>query len=131
MKRPRRDEGRIAASLICLVASIAVLAGATTRVRGDDGFPGFGLSFHPGYGYGGRGLGVGPSGGDPFFGGPGYPHPAPALRRFGRITPFFAYDGGGSPNRYQASGPLIISRPYVVTNQPGGDFGAYTGARHD
>ena len=37
------------------------------------GFFGFGLSFHPGYGYGGNGLGVGAYGGYPCYGGPGYP----------------------------------------------------------
>ena len=40
------------------------------------GFQGFGLGFHRGYGYGGDALGVGAEGGYPFYGGPGYPHPA-------------------------------------------------------
>src|SRR4051794_24902900 len=52
------------------------------------GFQGFGLGYHPGYGYGGDALGVGAEGGYPFYGGPGYPHPSPRLQRFGGINPF-------------------------------------------
>ena len=50
-----------------------------------------------GYGYGGDALGVGADGGYPFYGGPGYPHPWPRLRRFGGITPFPYYGGPGCP----------------------------------
>src|SRR5262245_60135764 len=54
----------------------------------ETGREGFGLGYHLGYGYGGRALGVGPFGGYAYYGGPGYPQPAPQLRRFGKITPF-------------------------------------------
>src|SRR5512135_3687906 len=57
------------------------------------GFQGFGLGYHRGYGYGGDALGVGAGGGYPFYGGPGYCHPWPALRRIGGITPFPFYGG--------------------------------------
>ena len=56
--------------------------------RGGAPFQGFGLGYHLGYGYGGAAIGVGPDGGYPFYGGPGYPHPAPCLRRCGGITPY-------------------------------------------
>ena len=52
------------------------------------GFHGFGLGYHLGYGYGGDALGVGADGGYPLYGGPGYPHCEPRLRRIGGITPF-------------------------------------------
>ena len=61
------------------------------------GFQGFGLGYHLGYGYGGSALGVGADGGYPFYGGPGYPHPWPTLRRIGGITPFPFYGGPGGP----------------------------------
>ena len=101
------------------------------------GFPGFGLSFHPGYGYGGNGLGVGAFGGYPFYGGPGYPHPAPVLRRCGGIALFLFYGGPGYPrlgdNNYFAEvGPLVIRQPVVVITPANafgysGDFGPFTG----
>jgi hypothetical protein len=63
------------------------------------GYQGFGLNFHPGYGYGGAALGVGPEGGYPFYGGPGYPHAEPRLRRFPllHIVPFPYFGGPGYP----------------------------------
>ncbi len=53
------------------------------------GFQGFGLGYHLGYGYGGHALGVGPNGGYPLYGGPGYPHPDPRVmfRHVGPLTP--------------------------------------------
>jgi len=59
------------------------------------GYQGFGLKFHPGYGYGGKALGVEAFGGYPFYGGPGYPHPWPHLNRGCGITPFPYYGGPG------------------------------------
>ena len=101
------------------------------------GFPGFGLSFHAGYGYGGKGLGVGALGGYPFYGGPGYPHPAPILRRCGGITPFLFYGGPGYPrygysNYFTEVGPLVIREPVAAITPRNtfgytGDFGSYTG----
>ena len=52
------------------------------------GFLGFGLSFHLGYGYGGRAWALAAHGGYPFYGGRGYPHGEPILKRFGNITRF-------------------------------------------
>ena len=85
----------------------------------STGFFGFGLGYHLGYGYGGNALGVGPDGGYPFYGGPGYPHCWPTLRRLHRIVPFPYYGGPGypspeNPNYFGATGPLV-SRPPVVT----------------
>ena len=62
-----------------------------------EGFQGFGLGFHPGYGYGGKALGVGAEGGYPFYGGPGYPHPGPCLDRFGHEKPFAYFAGHRLP----------------------------------
>lgn len=104
------------------------------------GFYGFGNGFHLGYGYGGYALGVGATDGDPWYGGPGYPHPEPPLNRFGRILPFTTALGSGgptpaNPNFYQAMAGLSIDKPVArVTDQPGvdqvypGDFGPNTGA---
>ncbi len=79
------------------------------------GFQGFALKFHPGYGYGGDALGVGALGGYPFYGGPGYLHPAPPLRRFGSIIPFAFYAGPGYPfNFEQPAGPLVVTPPVVT-----------------
>jgi hypothetical protein len=101
------------------------------------GYPGFGLSFHVGYGYGGSGLGTGGLGGYPFYGGPGYPHPAPALRRCGGIAPFPFYGGpeyprSGLSNYFTEVGPLMIHEPVAVITPPNafgysGDFGPFTG----
>jgi hypothetical protein len=93
------------------------------------GFQGFGLGFHPGYGYGGRALGVGVNGGYPFYSGPGYPHPAPCLRCCGGITPFPHYGGPGfpspgHPNYFGPVGPLVADEPVV---RIGGDGAAYVG----
>lgn len=79
------------------------------------GFYGFGLSFHPGYGYGGNALGVGALGGYPCYGGPGYP------LHYG--YPKFAYP------YYEGIGQLYYDQPVVITDQPeASDFGPYTGA---
>ncbi len=101
------------------------------------GFPGFGLSFHRGYGYGGNGLGTGAFGGYPFYGGPGYPHPAPVLRRCGGIAPFLFFGGPGYPrfgcsNYFTELGPLVVRQPVAVVgngHEPGyiGSFGPFTG----
>jgi len=101
------------------------------------GYPGFGLSFHVGYGYGGSGLGTGALGGYPFYGGPGYPHPAPPLRRCGGIAPFLFYGGPGYPqfglsNYFAEVGPLVRREPVAIILDRGepaypGDFGLFTG----
>jgi len=105
------------------------------------GYYGFDLKFHPGYGYGGHALGVGAFGGYPNYGGPGYPHQPPPLRRFGRILPF-RYNGFGFftfdyPHPSQDIGPLVVDRPVVGgSDRPDmnsgypyrGDFGPFTGA---
>jgi hypothetical protein len=102
------------------------------------GFQGFGLGYHPGHGYGGDALGTGAFGGYPFYGGPGYPHPAPALRRIGGINPFPYYGGPGyptpaHPNAFGPVGPLVVDRPVVtIRPEPGeidhtGGFGPFTG----
>jgi hypothetical protein len=79
------------------------------------GFLGFGLSFHPGYGYGGNALGVGAYGGYPCYGGPGYP------LHYG--YPKFAYP------YYEGIGQLYYDPPVVVTElDNASDFGPYTGA---
>jgi hypothetical protein len=103
------------------------------------GFQGFGLGYHLGYGYGGDALGVGAEGGYPFYGGPGYPHPAPVLRRIGPATPFPYYGGPGyptpdQPNYYGMFGPLVPDQPVVTLATDAGapigatDFGPFTGA---
>jgi hypothetical protein len=104
------------------------------------GFQGFGLGYHLGYGYGGRGLGPGAFGGYPFYGGPGYPHPWPRLRRIGGINPFPHYTGPGGPtpahpNYYGGVGaPLAADVPVVtILPEPGesdysSGFGTLTGA---
>jgi hypothetical protein len=102
------------------------------------GFQGFGLGYHPGYGYGGAALGVGADGGYPFYGGPGYPHPWPALRRFGSINPFPYYGGPGGPspghpNYFGGVGPLAPDQPVVVVEREPRDpaytdgYGGFTG----
>jgi hypothetical protein len=102
------------------------------------GFQGFGLGYHRGYGYGGDALGVGAHGGYPFYGGPGYPHAWPRLRRVGGINPF-AYHGGpghptpAHPNSFAPVGPLVPERPVVtLIPEPGepdyaSGFGCFTG----
>ena len=104
------------------------------------GYDGFGLKFHPGYGYGGHALGVGAFGGYPNYGGPGYPHQPPPLQRCGRILPF-TYNGIGCfafdyPQPSQDVGPLAPNRPVIRgsdradmgSGEPyNGDFGPFTG----
>ncbi len=105
----------------------------------QPGFQGFGLGYHLGYGYGGSALGPGAFGGYPLYGGPGYPHPWPCLRRFGPITPFFFYRGPGyptpdHPNYYGPVGSLAPDQPVVTfENDPqsppySGGYGQFDGA---
>jgi hypothetical protein len=100
------------------------------------GFQGFGLGYRRGYGYGGNALGTGATGGYPFYAGPGYPHPAPPLRRLHRLIPF-AYNGGTGgptaehPNHYGQVGPLVADRPVITVGDPGDyatGYGDFTGA---
>ncbi len=102
------------------------------------GFQGFGLGYHLGYGYGGNGLGVGANGGYPLYGGPGYPHPSPTLRRVGGITPFCYFGGPGypspdHPNIYGPVSPLSPDQPVVtferdpVTPISDSGYGAFDG----
>lgn len=98
-----------------------------------SGFQGFGLRFHRGYGYGGDALGVGADGGFPFYGGPGYPHPAPELKRIGRTTPFPYYGGPGGPTPTEphyydgGAGPLVIDRPVIASPGDSAGYGSYSG----
>jgi hypothetical protein len=122
---------------------VHAVSGAGTLGYGPPGlypgFQGFGLGYHLGYGYGGDALGVGAEGGYPFYGGPGYPHPWPHLRRFGRITPFPYYGGPGypspeHPNYFGGVGPLVPDRPVVTIELDPRDpvaptsYGPFTGA---
>lgn len=99
------------------------------------GVPGFGLGYHLGYGYGGRGLGTGAEGGYPCYGGPGYPHCEPVLRRCGGITPFCYYAGPGNPtpeqpNYYGAVGPLVGDQPVITVGSDvdyPSHYGQFTG----
>jgi hypothetical protein len=102
------------------------------------GFQGFGIGYHLGYGYGGAGLGVGADGGYPFYGGPGYPHCPPPLRRLGRIQPFAYYGGPGhstpeQPNYFGGVGPLVPDQPVITIASETGNldyatgYGAFTG----
>ena len=98
------------------------------------GFQGFGLGYHKGYGYGGKALGPGAEGGYPFYGGPGYPHPAPRLRRIGGANPFPFYGGPGGPTPecpqyFGGVGPLVEDRPVVriVGGPPGMQYGEFNG----
>jgi PDZ domain len=103
------------------------------------GFQGFGLGYHLGYGYGGDALGVGAEGGYPLYGGPGYPHEAPCLRRLGSIEPFHYYGGLGGPwpaqpNFFDGVGALAPDQPVVTfaNESPDGsnvaDYGCFTGS---
>jgi hypothetical protein len=93
------------------------------------GYQGFGLKYHPGYGYGGCALGVGAFGGYPFYGGPGYPHDAPGLKPFCGIAPF-PYFGGpgyssyGHPNFFDEPGQLVVNEPVAQENADLGDSDA-------
>jgi hypothetical protein len=161
--------GKTAATAVALVVAIMIVSRTSARAGGSEGivqgvfhqgqhhpgegtlgyggyglYPGlagFGLAFHPGYGYGSKALGVGIYGGYPFYGGPGYPQPDPCLRRFHGITPFL-YNGGPGypsyefPHFYGGIGPLVVGRPVVtIADQPapgeayGSDFGPFTGHR--
>ncbi|WP_435011986.1 PDZ domain-containing protein (plasmid) [Tundrisphaera lichenicola] len=103
-----------------------------------EGFQGFGLKFHPGYGYGGQSLGVGPDGGYPSYGGPGYVHPGPCLNRFGKEKPFSYFGGPGfptpdHPHFFGEVGPLVTDQPVIEIGEGaqeaghGGGYGIYTG----
>jgi hypothetical protein len=99
------------------------------------GFYGFGLSYHLGFGYGGNALGVGAMGGYPFYGGPGYFHEAPPLKRFGHIAPFAYYNGPGYPFSFTEPGQLTVDRPLAFSGDAQGQgypydvgFGPFTGA---
>jgi hypothetical protein len=99
---------------------------------GTPGFQGFGLGYHLGYGYGGNALGVGADGGYPLYGGPGYPHPWPTLRRHGGITPFPHYIGPGGPtpghpNYFGGVGPLAPDQPVIVVEDDPRYTGGYGG----
>ncbi len=69
------------------------------------GYYGFGLSFHPGYGHGGCALGAGPFGGEPYYGGPGYP------------TCGMTYDGGPAV----AGAPGSVIKPEYSTDMSPSD----------
>lgn len=94
----------------------------------NPGFQGFGLFFHRGYGYGGGSLGVGAEGGYPFYGGPGYLHPSPPLRRRGPATPFAYLGNPGPPYGFDLPGTLVVHDP-VVMQTNGRESGADGGAR--
>ncbi len=79
----------------CPTHGTAARARASARV--GTGYLGFSLNYHLGYGYGGDAVGAGPDGGYPLYGGPGYWHPAPTLKRHGGINPFVYYGGPGGP----------------------------------
>jgi PDZ domain-containing protein len=104
------------------------------------GFQGFGLGYHPGYGYGGCGLGTGSEGGYPLYGGPGYPSVEPCLRRLGHLVPFphnpgLGYPTPDHPNFYGMPGELILDeRVVTIDTDPldapfAGDYGPFSGKR--
>ena len=104
-----------------------------------EGYQGFGLGYHLGYGYGGDALGPGADGGYPFYGGPGYPHCNPQLRRIGGIVPFPYFGGAGyptpdHPNFYGGTGELVPDKPVVSIIAENGqpvmatDYGSFTGS---
>ena len=170
-----RSSGRLPLKGVALALGISVLFGSSVMADGDGhadfaegrfkpkylgegtlgwaeyglypGLYGFSLRWHPGYGYGLYALGVGADGGYPFYGGPGYPHPWPQLRRCGPATPFAYYGGPEWPrdplsNYFAGIGGLAIEKPVVTIGEPGdlgyvneaGDvppdrgFGPFTGA---
>ena len=147
-----RSSGGLPVKGFALALGISVLLGASVMADGDGhadfaegrfkpkylgegtlgwaeyglypGLYGFSLRWHPGYGYGLYALGVGADGGYPFYGGPGYPHPWPQLRRFGPATPFAYYGGPDWPrdplcNYYAGIGGLAIEKPVVTIGEPG------------
>ncbi len=105
----------------------------------QPGYQGFGLKYGLNYGFGGgNALGVGADGGYPLYGGPGYVHPGPQLRRAPGITAFPYYGGPGNPTPtcpqfYGEAGPLSLDPPVVrYEDDPDGtaganDFGRFTG----
>jgi hypothetical protein len=136
----RQDRGRLSLKAVALLG-IWSYSGSTALAGGgaDPGFQGFGLGYRLGYGYGGAGVGVGPDGGYPCYGGPGYPHPWPRLRRIGGITPFPYFGGPGyptpdCPNYFGGVGPLAIDPPVIVVEAGPGEadygsgYGVFTGA---
>jgi PDZ domain len=170
-----RGDGRLPLTALALALGISIFSGSLA-VAGDHGsvvahegrfkhnnlgygtlgwaeyglYPGlygFSLHWHPGYGYGRYALGVGADGGYPFYGGPGYPHEPPHLRRFGPTEPYAYFGGPGYPisgwsNFYQGVGGLVVDKPVVSIGEPGdfgyvgengernpgADFGPFTGA---
>jgi hypothetical protein len=138
-----RGGGRLPVMALALALGIWVFSGSSAMADGGPGlypgFQGFGLGYHPGYGYGGAALGVGAFGGYPFYGGPGYPFAEPRLRRIGGIVPFPYYGGPGypspgNPNYFGGVGPLVADQPIVTIgsdlNDPGdaSSYGPFTGA---
>lgn len=135
-----RGGGRFASKTLVVALGIWVISGSSATSRGGDwddagppghdgsgygtlgwappgiypGVYGFLLQFHPGYGYGGESLGVGAFGGYPYYGGPGYLHEAPPLRRFGHILPFTYYAGPGDPFNFRDPGELVVDPPVVL-----------------
>jgi hypothetical protein len=139
MTSPVQDGGRRAlqALAICAVAFTSSVAHGGGP-GANRGFVGFGLSYHLGYGYGGRGLGVGAEGGYPYYSGPGYPHEPPPLRRLGKIAPFTYYGGPGYPcngpsHFFEGVGPLVIDPPLVISGMDrpdlpvASDYGPFSG----
>ena len=123
----------------CFRGRRALALWGTALLRIHEGYQGFGLGYHLGYGYGGDALGPGADGGYPFYGGPGYPHCNPQLRRIGGIVPFAYFGGAGyptpdHPNFYGGTGELVPDRPVVSiiaeNGQPvmGTNYGSFTGA---
>ena len=110
---------------------------ATAATASYQGYQGFGLSFHPGYGYGGNALGVGAFGGYPIYAGPGYPHPLPQHLRSCGIIPVFYYGGPSDPSAryplfFEPVGPLVADVDVVTLSNRNAlgytsDFGRFTG----
>ena len=122
MSSLRQCAGKHPSMALALALGIWVFAGSSAKADVDgtevgSGFQGFGLSYHLGYGYGGNALGMTDNGGYPFYGGPGYPHPWPRLRRCGGITPFPYFGGPGypSPEPIHRKSPLsrVVLRPLL------------------
>jgi hypothetical protein len=142
MISPLRCGGRLPSTALALALGVWVFSGSSVMADGGSGatpgFQGFGRGYHLRYGYGGDALGVGADGGYPFYGGPGYPHPWPCLRRLGPITPFPYYGGPGypspgHPHYFGGVGPLVADQPAITLGSelgaPGnaGDYGQFTG----
>jgi hypothetical protein len=145
-----RGGGRLPFKALALALGVWVFSGSTAMAQGGPGygtlgyggpglypgFQGFGLGYHLGYGYGGDALGVGAEGGYPFYGGPGYPHPWPCLRRLPGITPFPYFGGPGyptpdHPNYFGGVGPLVPTQQVITIGSDQGyasGYGPFTGA---